>query len=178
MQVQTITIPPPVWATRLYAGSGWSCMFAKNGKSLSGTVMTGLKNRANYNQCAHDGAKIRIISRRLNLHDQQRDDALQMASATRISTPGTQTIRRHPVYAPKTIHNNLLQCLKKTTTTPAQVGGRAAKAATTVTEIRTVTGIETGTVMAVVIAKAAEDPVAAAIKVEAVNAAVSRSLRH
>ena len=86
MQVQTITIPPPVWATRLYAGSGWSCMFAKNGKSLSGTVMTGLKNRANYNQCAHDGAKIRIISRRLNLHDQQRDDALQMASATRIST--------------------------------------------------------------------------------------------
>ena len=32
--------------------------------------------------------------------------------------------------------------------------------------------------MAVVIAKAAEDPVTAAIKVEAVNAAVSRSLRH
>ena len=58
------------------------------------------------------------------------------------------------------------------------MGGRAAKAATTVTEIRTVTGIVTGTAMAVVIAKAAEDRVTAAIKEEAVNAAVSRSLRH
>jgi len=60
------------------------------------------------------------------------------------------------------------------------VGGRAAKAATIVTEIRTVIGIVIGTVMATAIAtaRAEEGPATAVVKVEVGNAAVSRSLRH
>ena len=56
------------------------------------------------------------------------------------------------------------------------MGGRAAKAATIVTEIRTVIGIAIGTVMAT--ARAEEGPATAVVKVEVGNAAVSRSLRH
>ena len=56
------------------------------------------------------------------------------------------------------------------------MGGRAAKAATIVTETRTVIGTVIGTVMA--IAMAEETQVTVVAKVEVVNAAVSRSLRH
>ena len=60
------------------------------------------------------------------------------------------------------------------------MGGRAAKAATIVTETRTVIGTAIATAIgtAMATAKAVEGPATAVVKVEVGNAAVSRSLRH